>query len=69
MKNTTPNPQPLIHAQHVSVRPWGNEWAVEVSALKDNITRGDRYWVSVVFRTFAKRKDAETFARRQGWDG
>lgn len=59
----------MIYDQKVRIRKWGDRWAVEVSVLKDNTIRGDRYWVSKIFKVYDKKQHAETFARRYGWDG
>ena len=40
------------------------KWAVNVQILKLNTLRGDCYWTSLAYRTYAKKADAKRYGSR-----
>ena len=65
-KNNTPlNLNPQLGERWVTVRRLENGlWAVHERLFKANTLRGDAYWVTKTFKTFAKEADAQRLANR-----
>ncbi len=57
---------------HVDIRPATKEYpkhVVIVRELKFDTIRQETYWVTKEVREYRLRSDAETYARRFGWNG
>ena len=57
--------RPELGQRWVSLRRQCNgKWGVDIRVWKANTLRGDAYWVTLDYRTYSKKADAERFAAR-----
>ena len=65
MENTGLNLQTKLGERWVTVnRNENNKWVVHIRIFKANTLRGDAYWETEVFKTYAKETDARKLAAR-----
>jgi hypothetical protein len=56
---------PQLGDRQVTVyRGFNGQWVVDARVFKANTLRGDAYWVTEIFKTYAKEADARRFAAR-----
>jgi hypothetical protein len=61
------NQHPQLGEKWVTVRRQDNGlWEVHVRVFKANTLRGDSYWITLAYRTYQKKADAERYAKRFG---
>ena len=65
MENTAALTLPQLGERQVTLlRRDNGKWEVHVRVFKANTLRGDAYWVTLDYRTYSKKADAERFAAR-----